>query len=69
VFAAGARATVLVNGASAIVQDGASGVAGGKGAARNLVRTATVPAAEVRAGANEILVFSPDGRMPGLTVV
>lgn len=67
-FAGDARATVLVNGASVLVQEGASGAASGKGAARALVRTASVPAAEVRAGANEIIVFSPDGRMPELTV-
>ena len=68
VFAAGARATVLVNGASAIVQDGASGTVTGKGAGAKRLRTAPLSAAELRAGVNEILVFSPDGRMPELTV-
>ncbi|MEY3141525.1 MAG: hypothetical protein RLY21_18 [Planctomycetota bacterium] len=68
-FAGDARATVMVNGASALVHEGASGVASGKGAARKLVRTADVPASTTRTGVNEILVFSPDGRMPELTVL
>lgn len=68
VFAVDERATVLVNGAPAIAQDGASGVSSGKGKSAKFVRTASVSAAETRAGANEILVFSPDGRMPELTV-
>lgn len=67
-FAAGATATVHVNGASALVQDGASGARLGKGAGAKLVRTAFIAARETRAGANEILVFSPDGRMPAITV-
>jgi hypothetical protein len=72
-FAGDARATVIVNGATALVHEAASGVASGvasgKGAARKLVRTAHVPAGETRAGVNEILVFSPDGRMPELTLM
>jgi len=68
-FAGDARATVIVNGATALVHEAASGVASGKGAARKLVRTAHVPASETRAGVNEILVFSPDGRLPELTVM
>ena len=68
VFAADARATMLVNGATALVHDGASGVASGKGKSAKRVRTAHVPAHETRRGANEILLFSPDGRMPELTV-
>ena len=68
-FAGDARATVIVNGATALVHEGASGVASGKGAARKLTRTAHVPASETRAGVNEILIFSPDGRLPELTVM
>jgi hypothetical protein len=68
-FAGDARATVIVNGATALVHEGASGVASGKGAARKLMRTAHVPASETRAGVNEILIFSPDGRLPELTVM
>lgn len=72
-FAGDARATVIVNGATALVHEAASGVASGvasgKGAARKLVRTAHVPRGETRAGVNEILVFSPDGRLPELTVM
>jgi hypothetical protein len=72
-FAGDARATVIVNGATALVPEAASGVASGvasgKGAARKLVRTAHVPRGETRAGVNEILVFSPDGRLPELTVM
>jgi hypothetical protein len=33
------------------------------------MRTAHVPASETRAGVNEILIFSPDGRLPELTVM
>jgi hypothetical protein len=68
VFAADARATVLVNGATAFVHDGASGAVSGKGKSAKRVRTAQVSAHETRAGANEVLVFSPDGRMPELTL-
>ena len=68
-FPGDARATLIVNGATALVHDGASGVANGRGATRKLLRTAHVPAAETRVGVNEILVFSPDGRMPELAVV
>jgi hypothetical protein len=68
-FAVDQRAMVLVNGASVLAQDGASGVSSGKGASRKFVRTASASAAETRAGSNEILVFSPDGRMPQLSVV
>ena len=68
VFTSDARATMLVNGATALVHDGASGVASGKGKSAKRVRTAHVPAHETRRGANEILLFSPDGRMPELTV-
>jgi hypothetical protein len=32
------------------------------------VRTVALSAAELRAGANEICVFSPDGAMPEITV-
>lgn len=69
VFAPGQRATVLVNGASALVQDGASGASSGKANARKLTRTAQIPASETRAGVNEIVVFSPDGRLPEVAVM
>ena len=75
--AAGARATVLVNGAGVLVQDGVSGTTTGgktsskmssKGTAAQLLRTAIVAATNTRAGVNEVLVFSPDGRMPDITI-
>ena len=66
--AAGSVATVLVNGESVLVLDGASGVAGGTARRRTLARTAKIPAALVRAGENEICVFEPDGTMPTLAL-
>ena len=68
VFVADARATVLVNGATTLVHDGASGAAIGKGKSAKRARTAHVPAHETRRGANDVLIFSPDGRMPECTV-
>jgi len=68
VHAAGSVATVLVNGESALVLDGASGIAGGTARKRTLARTATIPASLVRAGENEICVFEPDGTMPTLAL-
>jgi Glycosyl hydrolases family 35 len=68
VHAAGSVATVLVNGESALVLDGSSGIAGGTARKRTLARTATIPASLVRAGENEICVFEPDGAMPALTL-
>jgi hypothetical protein len=58
---------VFVNGASTIAQDGASGVADGKKRERR-VRHATLPASLIRAGDNEICVFTPDGVMPAIEV-
>jgi hypothetical protein len=68
VFVADARATVLVNGATTLVHDGASGAPIGKGKSAKRARTAHVPAHETRRGANDVLIFSPDGRMPECTV-
>jgi len=66
-LAAGEVAMVFVNGASTIAQDGASGVADGKKRERR-VRHATLPASLIRAGDNEICVFTPDGVMPAIEV-
>ena len=69
--AAGSVATVLVNGESAMVLDGASGSAGGTARRRMCTRRTVIPASRVRAGTNginEILVFEPDGELPALTV-
>jgi hypothetical protein len=66
--ATGAVATVLVNGESVLVLDGASGERCGTAKKPALRRTAVLPAALLRAGENELCVFEPDGVMPECTL-
>jgi len=66
VHAAGSVASVLVNGASVMVLDGASGAPSGTARARSLARTASIPASMLHAGENQLCVFEPDGVMPAV---
>lgn len=66
--AAGSVATVLVNGESVMVLDGASGEASGTAKKRRWARSVRVPASLVRAGENELCIFEPDGVMPAIAV-
>jgi hypothetical protein len=68
VFDRGACATVFVNGACVLGQDGASGAPRGKGAQARLVRRVSLAHGALEGGCNEIAVFSPDGRAPALAL-
>ncbi|MGA1223833.1 MAG: beta-galactosidase [Phycisphaerales bacterium] len=61
-------ATVLFNGISVMVTDGAGEIGAKRARGGAVVRTASIPASLVRAGTNEILVFDPDGAMPAIEV-
>lgn len=67
-FERDACATVFVNEACVIAQDGVSGKPRGAGAKTRLVRSAALAPGLLRDGRNEIAVFSPDGRAPTLTL-
>ncbi|MFM7261339.1 MAG: beta-galactosidase [bacterium] len=74
-----AVATILVNGAPAMVLDGASGTRVGKanssmsgsasGKRAILRRSLRLSASMLRAGENEIVAFDPDGAMPMVSIV
>ena len=61
-------ATILVNGAPAMVLDGASGERIGTAKKPQLRRTLQLTASHLRVGANEICAFSPNGVLPALSV-
>ena len=61
-------ATILVNGAPAMVLDGVSGERIGTAKKPQLRRTLQLTASHLRVGANEICAFSPNGVLPTLSV-
>jgi hypothetical protein len=61
-------ATILVNGAPAMVLDGVSGERIGTAKKPQLRRTLQLTASHLRVGANEICAFSPNGVLPALSV-
>ena len=62
------RSTVLVNGETMMVLDGASGEPSGTAKKRRFERSVRVPASLVRAGENELCIFEPDGVMPAISL-
>jgi hypothetical protein len=62
--APGSVATILVNGATVMVLDGASGARIGTAKRPLLRRTLVLPSSMLRSGENEILAFEPDGARP-----
>ena len=61
-------ATILVNGAPAMVLDGVSGERIGTAKKPQLRRTLQLTASQLRGGENEICAFSPNGVLPTLSV-
>ncbi len=60
--------TVLWNGESVMALDGVSGERGGTTKKETLTRTIRLPMTRVFSGDNELCAFSPDGRMPTISV-